>query len=147
MSYKIATYISLVFIMFIAILFFTASLNFSSSLSQYVGPGTFPQILSVLLVIACLISMFTTKKQKDQHIELPNLRYIGYTIGSTFLFIVAWVYIGLFYIVSILFISILAYIYNPAPRSYKKAGGSFVFSIILTLFIYLVFDQVLKISL
>ncbi|WP_367757133.1 tripartite tricarboxylate transporter TctB family protein [Ammoniphilus sp. 3BR4] len=131
----------------IAILFFTASLNFSSSLSQYVGPETFPQILSVLLVISCLISIIKTRRQSDQHIDLPNLRYIGYTIGFIFLFILAWIYIGLFYIVSVLFISILAYVYNPAQHSFKKVGGSLAFSLILTFFVYLVFDQLLKISL
>lgn len=126
MSYKLATYISLLFIVGLGILFFVLSFSFTSTLSKYVGPATFPQILSFLIVVFSVVSFITTKKQKhDQKIELPNFRIIARTVGVILLFILAWEFIGLFYIFSTIFVFSLLYYYNNAKHSRKKFCSHF----------------------
>lgn len=147
MSYKKGTYISLLFITAVGILFYAASMALPSpQASQDIGPDYFPKIISVLLVICCVINFFTTKKKKDEHLEMRNLGLIMFTVILMILFVAVWGIVGKFYVISFIFLTILIYVYNQAKHSLKKILISSAISLGLTLFVYVIFDRLLYIS-
>jgi hypothetical protein len=146
MGYKLATYISLLFFIGIGVFFLISSQTFPKSSGGQIGPAYFPGIVSVLLILCCILSLFTTMKKKDEHIPLPNLRYIIWTIVLSALFTAVWEWMGLFYIVSFVFLAILIYLYDQAKPSFKKAYKASGISLLMVLLVYGTFELLLGIT-
>ncbi|MCP8615661.1 tripartite tricarboxylate transporter TctB family protein [Salirhabdus salicampi] len=152
MSYKIGTYISLIIITCLAIVFYISAATLPSSIEeQKVGPDYFPKAISLLLVIFCVFSFITTKKREDQKLELVNLRYVIYTIVLTILYVGVWHFLSRYfadlwqtfkgyYIISFFFITSLIYIYQPKKSGKKRMLFASISSFILIVFIFLIFD-------
>jgi len=150
MSYKIASYIVLLLIVLFGI-GYGISINSSFEVmpdSSGIGPSYFPNILLTLLIILCIISFFQTVKKQDQKIPIPNLKYIIFTIIITVLFLLSWQIIGLFYVNTFVFIYALVITYRLEKREkiIKMLVLGFLISILTTLFIWILFDKFLTIS-
>ncbi|MFJ5769907.1 tripartite tricarboxylate transporter TctB family protein [Psychrobacillus sp. NPDC093180] len=144
MSYKIATYITLFLIVILAVVFFFTAMEFSSlQPNEPINPATFPQIISVLLIIMSIISFFTTLRQKDIKVELVNFRYIVYTIIGLFLFVILWELLGYFYILMLILFAILFYIYDDSKQVKRKLLSSIILAGIVSTIIYLLFADLL----
>ncbi|SDI83426.1 tripartite tricarboxylate transporter TctB family protein [Paenibacillus naphthalenovorans] len=144
MSYKIASYVSLIFFSMIGILFFRSSFYLPAASGQTIGPEYFPRLLSILLIIFCIISWITTKKKKDERVEIANLRYIIFTVLLSIVFIGLWHMFGLFYLFAFIYMAILFYFYNQDKHSIKKAFKYLAMALGLAAFLYVVFDRLLN---
>jgi hypothetical protein len=147
MGYKLATYVSLFFFIGIGVFFLISSQTLpKSSGGGQIGPAYFSSIVSVLLILCCILSIVTTMKKKDEHIPLPNLRYIIWTIVLSALFTAVWQWIGLFYVLSFVFLAILIYLYDQAKPSFKKAFKASAISLLMVLLVYGTFELLLGIT-
>lgn len=148
LSYKNATYISLILFAALGVLFFITSLSFAPApKGQPIGPAYFPKLISGWLVLFCIISFITTRKKKnDQQISLQNIGYIAFTIGGTVAFVLLWKYIGGFYILSFLLLTILIYVYNQARHSIKKLLVSSLISSLFVVLVYVIFEKLFYIT-
>jgi hypothetical protein len=147
MSYNKATYVSLLFFAALGIVFYVSSMSIPKAIaSQRIGPEYFPQIISVLLIVCCILSFFKTRKKTDEYIKLPNFRYIILTVILMILFVVIWGITENFYVTSFVFLGALIYIYNQVKQSFKKVLLSGAISLVLVAFVYVIFDRVLGIT-
>lgn len=143
MSYKKTTSVFLLLILIFTMVYFFSINSMDAGMAvETIGPDYFPNLLSVLLVILCIISFFQTLKKPDKKINLPNFKYILLTIGITILFLLAWYYLEYFYVFAFSFVTSLFILYK-VERTIKSilicaAGG-----IIFTVLIYFVFGQVM----
>src|SRR5699024_5509387 len=94
------------------------------------GPGYFPKILAVGLIIFCLLSLLQTRKEQEKKISLPHVKTILVTIGITIVFFLSWKFLGLFYLNTFLYLLVLFIYYNPNKKK-------IVFYCIVALFIVL----------
>lgn len=150
MSYRIATYVSLLFIIGLGVLIIGTSMQFSTPDNQPVGPAFFPQVVSVLMILMSIVSIFTTKFQKkseDEKIEVLNASHILFTIVFLIVFTLLWDLLGFSYILSFLFLLGLFYMYNQNSSLKKRITMAVSFSIIMNLFVFLVFEQLLNVVL
>ncbi|MCM3761123.1 tripartite tricarboxylate transporter TctB family protein [Alkalihalobacillus oceani] len=149
MSYRLATYLSLLFLAGLGVLFMYTSLQFNDRASgQIIGPAFFPQLVSGLLIFMCIISAFTTwrkEKTSDDTLNIPQLKYILFTIVALVIFVALWDAFGLFYLFALLFLSSLLYVYNRKDSTKKRILKAVGLSIVIGLFIYLVFEKLLNV--
>lgn len=143
MSANKSTYITLLALILFAIVYFISA----DSLTQpqdtgTLGSGYFPKLLSILLVILCVINIFQTRKKEDHKIPLPHLKTILITIGLTALYFLSWGLFGFFYVHTFLYLIILFTFYQPSK---KHLPIYVVTALLITLFIYLLFDNLLGI--
>jgi len=61
------------------------------------------------------------------------------------LFVAAWQLLGLFYISSFLLLLTLFMMFNPTKNSLKKVGNMMAISLLVVLFIYLIFEKLLHV--
>jgi hypothetical protein len=114
--------------------------------NQPIGPDFFPKVVTVLLIITCIISFFTTKrKTDDQKVELENIKFVIYTILATIVFAALWQFLGLFYVCSFVFIFALLFLYNNNGNIIKKMLISLGISLAVILFVYVVFGKLLNV--
>jgi hypothetical protein len=144
LSYKIATYVSLVLMSGLALVFyFTSSELATLQPNQPISPATFPRLVSILLVITCIISFFTTMKKENEEVDLVNFHFVIYTLLALILFIMVWQLAGYFYPLSFVFLTVLLYIYSDQENNVKKLLKSMLISLIVVLLTYLVFGMLL----
>ncbi|MBP1155845.1 MULTISPECIES: tripartite tricarboxylate transporter TctB family protein [unclassified Paenibacillus] len=143
MSYKIASYVSLIFFAMIGVLFFSSSFYLPAS-GQTIGPEYFPRLLSIILIIFCIISFITTTKKKDVKVEFANPRYIIFTVLLSIVFIGLWHMFGLFYVFAFVYMAILFYFYNQDKHSLKKAFKYIVIALGMAIFLYVLFERLLN---
>lgn len=147
MSYKTATYVSLLFFAAISIYFLTASAALPPASGNQIGPAYFPRAISILLILFCIISFFKTLKKKDEEkLRTPNLLYIVVTLLLTFFFVIVWQWTNRFYVPAFVFIAILIYLYNQTGHSSAKVIKSTVISLAIILAVYLIFGILLDVS-
>jgi hypothetical protein len=144
LNYKIATYVSLVLMSGLALVFyFTSSELAALQPNQPISPATFPRLVSILLVITCIISFFTTMKKENEEVDLVNFRFVIYTLIALILFVMVWQLAGYFYPLSFVFLTALLYIYSDQENNVKKLLKSMLISVIVVLLTYLVFGMLL----
>src|SRR5699024_132186 len=145
MSKKMVNYLILFFLVIIAIGYFIMSNSLTSTnTSEAIGPGYFPKILSILLIVLCIfdfIKVWRENKKETQKVEL-NYKFIVITLGLTVLFLLTWQMIGYFYVLVFLFFSMIFSIYKPKLKSLPVY---ILVSFMLVLLIYLLFNNLLKI--
>ena len=150
MSYKRATYISLLVCIALAVIFYIKSLELpSTSTGATFGPSAFPQLLSALIVIFSIISFVLTKRKEDEKLTFENMKYVIFTIILTVGFTLLWqlfgtIY-GMFYLLLFLFLTTLLFIYNQAKNSSQKVFIAIGVSVVITSSVYIVFERLLKI--
>ncbi|MCM3716500.1 tripartite tricarboxylate transporter TctB family protein [Alkalihalobacillus oceani] len=149
MSYRLATYLSLLFLVGLGGLFIYTSLQFNEGAGgQVIGPAFFPQLVSGLLIVMCIISAFTTwrkEKTSEDTLTIPQLKYILFTIAALVIFVALWDLFGLFYLFAFLFLFSLFYVYNRTDSKKKRILKAVGLSIAIGLFIYLVFEKLLNV--
>ncbi len=146
MSYKKATYITLAVFSIIGVVFFIMSTSFINHGGiKSVGPELFPQINSVLLIIACVLGAIGTFKKEDKFIKFEKLGLIIFTLVWLLIFVAIWKYAKAFYLSAFILIFGLVFVYNPNKEIKKKLINAFILSLSLNLFIFIVFEKVLSI--
>ena len=145
MSYKKATYLSLALMIVLAAFYYWAALDFQDNRNRNsVGPGYFPMILSVVLIILCIISWIQTIRKPDYKINIPNLRVIGLSLLAIALFLISWFFINLFYISCFVFLLVLSILYNPGLNR-KSLVINLSTSLAITVFIYILFGLIIQV--
>ncbi|WP_209124583.1 tripartite tricarboxylate transporter TctB family protein [Alkalihalobacillus sp. BA299] len=144
MSYKIASYVSFLFFGIIGVWFYTSSLALPT-VTRGMGPGYFPKAISILIIITCIVGIFTTFRKTDERVELPNIKYMVSMTVLTILFVFIWAKTGIFYLSSFILVFILLYMFNQTKHSMKKVLNSLTISIIIILSIYVIFDYLLNV--
>lgn len=144
LSYKISSYVSFLFFGIIGIWFYTSSLALSQG-TEGMGPGYVPKALSILIIITCIIGLFITYQKSDEHVELPNIKYMVFMLTSTIIFAFVWMKTGVFYISSFVLVFSLLYTFNQKKHTFKKVLNSFVISLLIIFLIYIIFDYLLDV--
>ncbi len=150
MTKKNATYLALLFIIVVDIIYFL-SINLSGAglaAPTELGPRYFPNVLSVLLLIFCVISLISTIKsgQKDKF-EIPSAKYMVLTTIITVLFIASWSLFDLFYVSVFIFLTALFTIYRKIYGWKKSLYQGAITALFVTAFIYVIFDWLMSVSL
>ena len=146
---KISMATSVVFIV-VAVFFFIISLSFPPGSNGAVGPGYFPRIMCVLVVILSCLNLINdvrghkkmvAKGEKEEELTIfkkENLR-VWITVGITLLYVIAVKAIG-FVVSSIAFL----YVLNTYFRVHQKSKVAFViipFAVVAVL--YFIFHNLL----
>lgn len=148
MSAKLAAYVSLL-VMFVLGVFIYISSNQMTGISQLnnLGPGFFPKILAVLLMVLCVISFIQTLlKKEDKKIVIGNGKMVVATVLITATYFLVWYYHGYFYIVTFIYLSVLINLYHvksDKKLTIKAVGLNTLISFVMILVIYVIFDLVL----
>lgn len=146
MSYKVATYISLIVITILNGLYF---LN-AYALVGYdhggaTGPSDFPILLSVLLFAFCLASFINTIVADDgSKIKIPSIKKIVVATVLFVAFLTIWSQLQMFYIPAFV-LSMLLFILNKPNLIHERhslAKHALLVVVMLTM-IYVVFDYML----
>ncbi len=152
---KIANITSLVFIV-IAVFFFIISLSFPPGSNGAVGPGYFPRIMCVLVVLLSCLQLFNSHRahvravqrgEKEENEEVTifkkeNLR-VWITIGITLVYVICVKAIG-FVVSSVVFLFAM----NAYFRVQEKSKVAFViipFAVVAVL--YFIFHNLLHVVL
>lgn len=150
---KISMATSVVFIV-VAVFFFIISLSFPPGSNGAVGPGYFPRIMCVLVVILSCLNLINdvrghkkmvAKGEKEEELTIfkkENLR-VWITVGITLLYVIAVKAIG-FVVSSIAFLFVL----NTYFRVHQKSKVAFViipFAVVAVL--YFIFHNLLHVVL
>lgn len=134
---------------------YALNLNHSASQAIYfsgsgVGPTYFPNVLTGLLVILCVVVLIKNLRDKSAEntgkVVTHNSRYILATLALTVVFIASWQYLGYFYLNVFVLLTILLTIYrsefglkNSLLVGAATAAGT-------TAFLYGLFGNILEIS-
>ena len=144
MSYKKATYVSLVLIIGIALLFIFSSSELAKlQPNQPVSPATFPRIVSGLIIIVSIVSFFTTFRKEDEKVELLNFKYVMMTIIACGVFLILWQLFDLFYVFTFALLTFLFYMYSDSENKRRRLFVSVVAAFVVVLLTYLVFYKLL----
>lgn len=153
MSYKTATYISLIFIALINIIYLIESINLSNwaNDSGY-GPGFYPLILSILLFILIVLSFmktYTNKNVDEIYFKLiSGFKKVTPIIILIIVYLMLWSYFDYFYILSFFLIVGLIILKKPTIiKNSKELIISLIFASGYLLILYLTFNVLLSFNL
>lgn len=148
MSYKLASYVSLLFFFAIGLAFFLAASAMPDGDGYDVGPAFFPRIMSILMMATAVIGMVTTwRKSQDSHVEISKPFQLLATIGVAVAFVALWTLTGQFLPLSFLAVAVLLHLLNPQPMSRGKLIKTLTISAIVVAVFYVVFDLLLGLRL
>lgn len=134
---------------------YALNLNHSASQTIYfsgsgVGPTYFPNVLTGLLVILCIVTLVKnlrdTSPDNTEKVETANSRYILATLALTIAFIASWQYLGYFYLNVFVLLTILLTIYRSEFGLRNSLLVGAVTSAGTTAFLYGLFGNILEIS-
>jgi len=145
LNYKIATYIVNTILILVAASGLYMIYNFEPPVIRLtIGPGYYPALLCVALIIMSTISLIKTFKSHDNRvIELPKMKTPLLVMVVFVAFLVFWKITKQFYIVSFVSIGILLYFLNPQPNSIGKLAKAVIISLCIQVFVYLVFQRLM----
>lgn len=132
---------------------FLYSINTSSSVfvntsSSSVGPAYFPNFLGMLLIVLSLLSLVKSLRNSSQNkLTIPQFKMILFTFIITLLFVLAWSYLGWFYLQCFLFLTVLFTVYRMASgHLFKNTITGALLAMVITALIYVLFDLFMHIS-
>jgi len=144
-SYKKSTYIALIIIIALGIILYLETLDFPQMRGRTIGPADFPQAILILLFIFSILSLIATYRKKDFEVSFNRKALVFLTIGLLLAYVIGLLMTRLFYPLSFMFLAILFYIYSVDEFSINKILKSLIPSGVLILFVYVVFDVLLRI--
>jgi len=146
MSYKKASYLALSLLVLLAMAYLWSATELRDPRSRgSIGPGYFPIILGVLLILLCVLSFVQTmRRDTDQTISIPNLDYVVVTIAATSMLMVLWSYLGIFYPLVFVFVAGLMILFQPSANL-RRLVIILVTSLAVTLAVFFLFDQVMSV--
>lgn len=153
MSYKTATYISLIFIALINIIYLIESINLSNRANDSgYGPGFYPLILSILLFILIVLSFmktYTNKNVDEIYFKLiSGFKKVTPIIILIIVYLMLWSYFDYFYILSFFLIVGLIILKKPTIiKNSKELIISLIFASGYLLILYLTFNVLLSFNL
>lgn len=144
MSYKKASYFALAFLILLAAGYLWTASGFRDPRTRgSIGPGYFPVILSVLLILLCGLSFVQTlRRTEDETLTIPNLGYVLMAIGAIATFITLWTFLGVFYPLVYIFVVGLMLLFQPSAEL-RRLVVILVTSLVVTFMIYGLFDLVM----
>jgi len=149
MSYKKGVYAINIALILVAVAFIVMAVNFPQAYVKLsIQPSYYPIGVAGLLILFCLISIYDTYRQKEDHVvDFGNLKRVLPVIGICVLYAVAWKLTKQFYLVSFVATTALMYILNPQPNSLKKLIRSAVYSLTIQVVVYIVFTKMMNFKL
>lgn len=147
MSGKKLSFVMLIACIVVGAIYIKASTSFiQNNMSGGIDAGYFPRIIAFLLIGLCVISLIRTLREKEYKIDIGNIHLVLLSITATVVYFALWNVTGLFYPLTFLYILSLFLLFKPRPILNKGIILLCVLSLSMTLFIYLVFDQVMKVQ-
>ena len=146
MKYKTATYIANTIIISISVFLLFVISNFSRPVIRLpgVGPGYYPALLCIGLILTSIASLIKTYKSGgDRLVVFPKIGNSLVITAVLVAFLVLWNTTGQFYIVSFLSMAILLYFLNPQPNNAAKVVKAVLLSLSMQVFIYVVFQRLM----
>lgn len=146
MGYKRASYLvlSLLLLLGVAYLWSATAIRDPGTRGS-IGPGYFPVILGVLLIVLCIIALIQTlHRQSDQPVTIPNLGYVLTGLAATVAFLILWGTFGAFYPLAFLFVAGLMTVFKPLGN-WRQYALILVASLCLTLAVYGLFGQIMHV--
>ncbi len=150
MSKRKMNYMALLFITFVnAIYFFTIQSETSNvKHSTDLGPGFFPNILSALLFIFCVIGFVGTFLNKEEKaITMNNKKEMIIMLALTVLMLIGWRLLDIFYISSLVYLAALFTIFRKHLGWKKSLYQGAITALVVTALIYIIFSVLLSVSL
>lgn len=146
MSYKKASRIVLALLVLLAGAYFWSAIGLRDPRTRgAIGPGYFPVMLSVLLLVLCAISFVQTLRRTEDHqITIPNARLVALTLAASGLFLVAWRYLDGFYALVFLFVAGLVTLFSPR-RSLRQHAINLTLALVLTLCVWGLFGHIMQV--
>lgn len=132
------------------------SLNHSASqaiffASSGVGPTYFPNVLAALVVILSLVTLVQNLRDGSEDnrakITTPNAGYILATFALVVAFLLSWQFLGFFYLNAFLLLTVLMTLYRIEFGFKNSLIVALITSVSTTGFLYLLFGQILALSL
>lgn len=105
------------------------------------GPQFYPMVIFALLIILAVADIISTlRKSDDGIIEIPNLKYLLFTVGMMVLWVGMWKLAIGFYPATAICGGVMLYVLNPSSSRRKKIVTAVAVDAILVVFLYLVFS-------
>lgn len=105
------------------------------------GPQFYPMAIFGLLIILAIADIASTlRKEDDSVIEIPNLKYLLFTVGMIILWVGMWKLAIGFYPATAICGGVMLYVLNPSPHRKKKLITAAAVDALLVAFLYLVFS-------
>lgn len=105
------------------------------------GPQFYPMAIFALLIILAIADIIgTLRKADDSVIEIPNLKYLLFTVGMMGLWVGLWKLAIGFYPATAICGGVMLYVLNPSPSRGKRIITAVAVDAILVAFLYLVFS-------
>lgn len=112
------------------------------------GPRFYPMLLTGCTFAVCVLSIIlTARKKEDKILEIPHINKNLFFIVTAAVWAAVWELTGDFYIISFFCTGLLIHVFNPAPNSPQKWRTTVVADVIITAFVYVIFELLLKIKL
>lgn len=144
MSYKLASYVSLLLFFLVGLAFFMATRAMPQGDGHDIGPGVFPGFLSLMMMATAVIGVFTTwRREQDTHLEIAKPFNLAVTFAAIIGLFAIWYLTGVFFPFAFLAVSTLLYLLNPQPNSWRKAAKSIAIGAVVMVIVYLIFDVLL----
>ena len=156
LSYKKCSVVCLVLLMIISagMIYFTKDIRAQFGQLFINGPKFYPILLSSIMLLSCLASIFHTLKKEDKIIEFPNFHKPVIVSGILLAWVIAWqtcarviVTNTYFYPISALGVGALLLYLNPEPWSVKKLAKSALIDAAVIVPLYLLFAVGLRMRL
>lgn len=135
---------------------YALNLNHSASqtiffASSGVGPTYFPNVLAALVVILSLVTLVKNLRDKSEEncavILTPNAGYILATFALVVAFLLSWQFFGFFYLNAFVLLTVLMTLYRIEFGLKNSLIVGLITSVSTTGFLYVLFGQVLALSL
>lgn len=150
MSFKKASLTALFTTLLIGILFFVFSFKLPMSTpGMVIGPGYYPRVLSLFLILSSAIGIFIhiRKPSDGAKVEIKKPSFFLLVLGLAVLLTGIWHATRIFYPIASIVTLTLLWILNPEPASGKKALKTVGIAAVLLGAVYLLFSVVLQLNL
>lgn len=132
----------------IAVFYLITAQSFDGAGTNTIGPGYFPKLLGIGLLLFSVIGIVATIKQKNTgKIVIENLKMIIVALIAVIAFLVIWKWLDAFYVLALVFLLGLTAIFRKDFGMTKKNIAVIAGSAIgMTITIYLIFDKLMGLS-
>jgi len=113
-----------------------------------IGPGYFPVLLAILLIILSIVSLIQTMiKKENEKIDIPKLKLIILTIVMIGLLVFSWSLFGYLYVHIFFFLLILISAYKLPKINIRTIMKDSAIALVITIITYVIFNILLGMNL